>query len=118
MARILLGEDETLVRNLLTLMLEHEHHAVTAVADGDAALAALRDETYDLAIVDVRMAGMSGLEALERAAREGHPVRALILTGNQDDELVRAAARRLGARVRSKPIRRVELLEEVNALLG
>jgi CheY-like chemotaxis protein len=92
-ARILPGEDEALVRNLLALMLELEEHVVTAVADGGSALAALRAGDCDMAVIDVHLGGMSGMEVL-------------------------AAARRLGARLRAKPIRRVELLAEVNAILG
>jgi CheY-like chemotaxis protein len=117
-ARILVGEDEPVVRGLITLMLELEGHAVTAVSDGEAAHAALCAEAFDAAILDVRMDKLSGLEALERAALAGHPVRALVLTGDEDDELVSAAAQRLSARLRAKPIARADLMAEVNALLA
>jgi len=118
MARILVGEDEPLVRGLLVLMLELEGHVVTAAADGQTAFDALCAEPYDLAVIDVRLPGMTGVQVLEGAAREGRPVRALILTGDEDDEQVLAASRRLGARLRAKPIARAELMAEVNALLG
>jgi CheY-like chemotaxis protein len=106
------------IRGLLTLMLELEGHAVTAVADGEAALAALCAERFDLAVIDVRMNGLSGIEALERPAQRGYPVRALVLTGDDDDARVNAAAQRLSVRLRAKPIGRTELMAEVNALLS
>ena len=118
MARILIAEDEALVRDLLVLMLELEGYAVTAVPDGEGALAKLRAHTYDLAVVDMRMAGLSGLDALVTAAREGRPVRALVLTGDDADGAAHAAAARVAARLLTKPIGRQELLAEVEAALA
>lgn len=66
MATILVAEDDTNIRNLITFCLDAEGHDVTAVADGDAALAALRADLPDLAVLDIMMPGLTGLEVCRR----------------------------------------------------
>ncbi|HET9517127.1 MAG TPA: response regulator, partial [Actinoplanes sp.] len=62
MSRILLAEDEPDIRQLVTFKLERAGFAVTSVTDGPAALRAAAADTPDLALLDVRMPGVSGLD--------------------------------------------------------
>ncbi|WP_307058379.1 response regulator transcription factor [Streptomyces achromogenes] len=67
-----MADDDTDIRDLVTLKLTQSGHQVTAVDDGTAALRAARENTVDLAPLDIRMPGMSGLDVCRelRAAPE------------------------------------------------
>jgi signal transduction histidine kinase len=67
--RVLVAEDVAASRMLLTTMLERAGHAVTAVEDGPAALAALQGRGFDLAVLDLQMPGLGGL-GVARALRD------------------------------------------------
>ena len=60
---ILVADDDTGSRELLTELLRHGGHSVTAVPDGREALAALAKDTFDIVLMDEEMPVMSGLEA-------------------------------------------------------
>lgn len=71
MARILIAEDETDIRNLITFTLRFAGHEVIDTANGIEALEkaqemAANDEIPDLIILDVRMPRMTGYEVCER----------------------------------------------------
>lgn len=66
--RILVAEDVPASRLLLTTVLERAGHAVTAAADGPAALAALHGASFDLAVLDLHMPSLGGL-GVARAVR-------------------------------------------------
>ncbi len=68
--RILLAEDNEINRLVAVDLLQAKGHQVKAVENGEQALAALRRETFDLVLMDVRMPVMDGEEAT-RAIREG-----------------------------------------------
>lgn len=67
--RVLVAEDVTASRMLLTTMLSRAGHVVTAVEDGTAALAALHGAGFDMAVLDLQMPGLGGL-GVARAVRE------------------------------------------------
>ena len=107
--RILAAEDHPANRKLLTLLLEPFGVDLTLVENGQEAVAAVRDQTYDLVLMDVMMPVMDGVEALiairaEQAA-SGRPRTPIhMLTANVFDEDV-ARYRAAGADgVLKKPI--------------
>ncbi|MBI2204343.1 MAG: sigma-54-dependent Fis family transcriptional regulator [Candidatus Rokubacteria bacterium] len=71
-ARILIADDEDNLRWVLARSLRQAGYDVTAVEDGPSALQAFADNPFDLVFLDVKMPGMSGLDALARL-RELHP---------------------------------------------
>ena len=81
MARILVVDDETNIRMMLRLALQHAGHAVETAADGFEALEKFGDGAgCDLVLLDQRMPGMEGLEVL-RQMRERRPdVRVIMIT--------------------------------------
>ena len=76
--RILVIDDETNIRTMIRLTLEHSGYAVDTAEDGEKGLAAFKkDPTYDLVLVDYRMPGMSGTDvqlAIQKIAPKTHVV--------------------------------------------
>jgi len=72
MSRILVVDDEQIVRESLGAWLEEDGHEVRLCEDGRRALAAIKEHEYELALVDLKMPGMDGLE-LSRRLREARP---------------------------------------------
>ncbi len=73
---ILVADDEEAIRNLLEEELTEEGYKVITVSNARDALKAVEQEPLDLVILDIRMPGMDGLEALPRilGMKEGLPV--------------------------------------------
>jgi two-component system response regulator MtrA len=82
MSIIVVADDDADIRELVVYRLERDGHDVTAVGDGIAAVEELRQQPADLAILDVMMPGMSGIDAT-RAIRQDPSladVRIILLT--------------------------------------
>ena len=82
MTRILIAEDQEMVRGALISLLELEDdlEVVAQVGRGDEVLDAARASEPDVALLDIEMPGMTGLEALEQLAAALPTVKILILT--------------------------------------
>lgn len=63
---VLVADDNRLVRDLIVFRLERSGYRVIAAADGVQALQMTRDELPDLAILDVMMPNLTGVEVTER----------------------------------------------------
>ena len=70
MTAILVADDDTDIRDLVTFKLEQAGFKVTAVDNGLAALTAARDELPDLMVLDVMMPGMSGIDVCQELRRD------------------------------------------------
>lgn len=114
--RVLVAEDDTGLRNVLARGLREQDYVVDAVADGEEATRYLRSYEYELAVLDWRMPGMSGLDVvrwmrrhrmqtavLMLTARDAHADRVTGLDEGADDYLV-------------KPFDFAELLARMRAL--
>src|SRR5204862_4131320 len=83
--RILVAEDETIIRLDLVEMLKRAGLEVAAEArDGEEAVALARDHQPDLAIMDVKMPGLDGIEAARRILDE-RPIPIVMLTAYGQD---------------------------------
>jgi two-component system cell cycle response regulator CpdR len=89
MARILVAEDETTVREFVTRALGLAGHQVTAVADGGAAVEALGEASFDLLLTDIVMPVMDGIALALRVARD-HPGLPVLLMSGYPKERQRA----------------------------
>lgn len=89
--RILLAEDESIIRMGLRRILEEAGHRVVAAPDGRTAVKLARQTGPDLAILDIKMPGLDGLEVARQIfARRPLPI--VVLTAYGDRELVAQAA--------------------------
>ncbi|HET7826606.1 MAG TPA: sigma-54 dependent transcriptional regulator [Anaeromyxobacter sp.] len=108
--KLLLAEDDRIVRITVRDALVDAGYAVTERADGTSALEALRAEAFDIVLTDVRLPGVDGI-ALFREARRGNPRCAVVLMTAFADADDAVAVMREGARdYVQKPFEMDELL--------
>jgi two-component system response regulator AtoC len=108
--RVLIVDDEEGVRTSLGLILEDEGYRVRTVSDAHAALDAVKRDTYDVVLCDVRMPGRSGLELLPDLVHHQPAATVLMMSafGDVDDAL--EAVRKGAYDFLSKPFQSEELL--------
>jgi DNA-binding NtrC family response regulator len=80
-ARILIIDDDRAFRISTRALLTDEGYAVEAAGSGEEGLAQLRDERFDLVLLDLKMEGRTGMSVLEELRRTGQSVPVLMLTG-------------------------------------
>jgi len=108
--RILVAEDETIIRLDLKETLERAGHEVCAEArDGEEAVELARSERPDLAVLDVKMPRLDGIEAARRILAE-RPIPIVMLTAYGQDELVARAVEAGVFGYLVKPFRETDLL--------
>ena len=120
MARILLADDDPILRATAGAYLTDAGHDVREACDGVAALQRLGQETFDLLILDMLMPEMDGLEVILEVRRTGStlPILAISSGGRMDvSSLLRPAAAFGATSTMSKPLLRDPLLMIVNSLL-
>ena len=116
-ASILVAEDQTDIRDLLVMNLRSAGYAVSAVGDGEQALARQIEAPADLLVLDLMMPGMDGLEVCKALRARGIATPILMLTA-KSTELDRVLGLELGADdYLTKPFSLAELLARVKALL-
>jgi AmiR/NasT family two-component response regulator len=113
--RILVAEDETIIRLDLCALLERAGFDVCAEAkDGEEAVALARSEHPDLAVLDVKMPKLDGIEAARRILDE-RPIPIVMLTAYGQDELVSRAVEAGVFGYLVKPFREQDLLPAIAA---
>jgi two-component system, response regulator PdtaR len=113
--KILLAEDETLIRLDLKEILERAGFDVCAEArDGEEAVALAREAGPDLAILDVKMPRLDGIEAARRILDE-RPIPIVMLTAYGQEELVSRAVEAGVFGYLVKPFRESDLLPAIRA---
>ncbi len=111
--RILIAEDETIIRLDLRALLEKAGFDVCAEArDGLEAVALARSQQPDLAIMDVKMPRLDGIEAARRILEE-RPIPIVMLTAYGQDELVSRAVEAGVFGYLVKPFREGDLLPAI-----
>lgn len=114
--KLLLAEDEMRMASALTELLKMENYDVDHVSDGSSALAALENDIYDAAIIDVMMPGMNGFDVVYAARNRGIKTPVLMLTAKStvDDKVTGLDC---GADdYLTKPFQTKELLARIRAL--
>ena len=111
--RILLAEDETIIRLDLRELLERAGYQVCGEArDGEEAVALAASERPDLAILDVKMPRVDGIEAARRIMAD-RPIPIVMLTAYGQDELVSRAVEAGVFGYLVKPFRETDLLPAI-----
>ena len=120
MVRILVVDDEDLVRFSVRQMLEDEGHQVEEAADGVEGMAKIESGPFDLMVTDIVMPRKEGLETIAEAKRVQPDLRIIAISGGgpvgQFNYL--DLAKQFGAdAVLAKPFKKQDLVAVVNAVL-
>lgn len=93
MIRIMIADDHALFRQGLSLLLRSAsgHEIVGEASSGEEALRIIYEARPDLAILDISMPGLGGVEVLREVRRQGLPVKVILVTMHTDPELAREA---------------------------
>jgi CheY-like chemotaxis protein len=119
--RILVIDDEDLIRQVVKEMLEVEGYIVTTAANGKEGLQLYRQESPDLIITDIFMPEMEGLETIRTLQQDSSKVKIIAISGGGERGMISflSYAKRFGALLTlQKPFTREDLLTSVREVLG
>lgn len=114
--RILYVEDDERIRSLLGAALEDEGYDVVEAADGETGIGLVDSDSIELAVVDLRLPGMTGFDVV-REIRRRSAIPIVILTAHGDSHDVVAGLEAGADDFLSKPIGAKELAARLRAIL-
>lgn len=120
MGTVLVADDDADIRELVLFKLQQAGFDVRLAEDGPSALAALQKEAVDVALLDITMPGMSGLDVC-RALRDSPAtagIAVILLTASAREPDVQAGFRAGADDYITKPFSPRELLSRVQAVLA
>jgi two-component system, response regulator PdtaR len=115
--RILLVDDDSITLDLLSHIFHHAGYATSKAASAEAALTSLAEQEPDLALLDISMPGMSGLELAKRLQAET-TIPFMFLSSNNDIKLVREASEYGAVGYLVKPFEHAQIVPAVEAALA
>jgi DNA-binding NtrC family response regulator len=107
--RILFADDETSLRELMRLELPRLGHEVVVCDDGKAAVAAVEKSSFDVALLDIRMPGLTGIEALRKIREIAPDTEVILLTGHATVDTAVESMRHGAFDYLTKPCKMTEL---------
>jgi len=114
--KILVVDDNHDLAECLGIVLREEGYNVTVVYNGEDAVAKAHDEDFNLAIIDVKLPGINGVEVF-RTIREEHPdTQGIMMTGYRVDPLLAEAMNNGATCVLHKPFPMELLFDQLNGL--
>lgn len=118
--RVLVADDDQVICDLVAFKLAQGGYAVQVVSDGAAALDAIRADPPDLAILDVMMPGLSGVDVLRKLRQEPatENLAVILLTAKSRDSDVDTGFATGAQDYVVKPFSPRELLHRVSAVLA
>lgn len=111
--RVLLVDDEEDLITFLSHRLRKQGFEVSTTGSGVEAIAAVERQTFDVAVVDLKMPGMDGIETMKRLKAIQPFLEAIMLTGHGSYESALEAGRLATYRYLIKPYEFEELLEQI-----
>jgi len=112
-AKVLVVDDEASVRFFLKEVLTNDGHQVVAVENGEAALDLIAAQEFDLALIDLKMKGVGGIEVLQTLRQQSPETAAIVLTAHASLETAIEALRQGAHDYLFKPCKTVKLRESV-----
>src|SRR3982751_2050939 len=114
---ILVVDDEKGQREILEMILSSEGYDVTTASSGEAALKFTRERRFDLALTDLKMTGMDGIELLQKLLAQDSSIIVILLTAHGSIDSAKEALRRGAFDYLQKPYDRDTLLETIRRAL-
>ena len=118
MARILILDDVPDAVRLMARLLKENGHTVFPFTDEEPALDFIAENPVDLAILDIKLKKMSGIDVLARIKQIAPDIHTLVLTGYPTVETARESIRLGAGEFCVKPIDNADLEEKVSRLLA
>ncbi len=115
--KILLVDDEDTLRLATQVRLQSKGYDVTTAADGEEALELLQAETFDVALLDINMPRMNGLQVLDYITQSRPQTDVVMLTGFADFSTALECLKKGARDYLVKPVDMAELISRVNAIL-
>jgi DNA-binding response OmpR family regulator len=112
-AKIIIVDDEPHIRFFLEKVLRNDGHAVVSAESGEEALKKIATEEFDLALLDLRLGTLSGMEVLSEIRRRSPDTAVIVLTGYASLETAVEALRQGAHDYLFKPCKTVELRESI-----
>lgn len=116
-AKILVLDDDPLIRKYVDKVLSHDGHHVTTAASGEEALKRIAKQEFDLALVDIKMPGMGGMQVLAALRQQAPDTSVIMLTAYASLETSVEALRQGAHDYLFKPCKTIQLRESVRAAL-
>ncbi len=91
MSKLLIVDDEIDVREFAKRFFAKRGIEVSAIGDGYEAVKVILEESPDLVLLDIYMDGMSGIEVLQNIRESGSDVNVIMVSGVEDEEIVKKA---------------------------
>jgi DNA-binding response OmpR family regulator len=114
-SRILIVDDESGIRYYLQRVLARDGHEVVMADSGEAALKCIATQEFDLALVDLKMTGVNGLQVLAAMRRQWPETPVIVLTAHASLETAIEALRQDAHDYLFKPSNTVEIRESVRS---
>ncbi len=115
---ILVVDDEKPQRDILSDILTDAGYDVTSAASGEAAMKFAKERSFDLALTDLKMTGMDGIDLLQHLLALDSSIIVILLTAHGTIESAKDALRRGAFDYLQKPFDRAALLHTIKRALG
>ena len=116
-AAVLVADDEEIMRDILESLLTREGYRVSLAASGEEALQLAKSQSFDIAIVDVMMPGIDGIQTLEELKRLDNQMPVIICTAFGSKENVLRAIRSGAKDFIEKPFKNDDVLARLQKAL-
>ena len=116
--RILIAEDDNMIRQIISDFLVGDGYIVSAAADGEQAWEALRRDNYDLLVTDNSMPRLTGIKLIERIRKAGMSLPVIVASSSFFAWDVREYRHLQIAAVLPKPFGELEFLDTVRNVLS
>jgi len=119
-AKILIVDDDPMMRLLMRESLENEHYSIEETEDGESALESISNDPPDIVLLDVKMPGMSGFDVCSeiRKKHDRNSISIVVVTGLDDSESIEHAFELGATAFINKPINPVTFPYRIQYLLS